>query len=209
MTARRARAAVAAALALGLAATGLAGCTAPGRSGVAAPAARTPVTRTAVATPAAAVATTAPATSVPTTVPTTTAAPAPNPCAANRYAQLVRVSVRHQRLWMCAHHTLVRATPVTTGIVGQYTSTPTGDYVVQALDRHSTLTLISGQQYVVDYWIPFDGPLFGFHDSPWQTFAYGSARYRTEGSHGCVHMPHAAIAFLYHWAQVGAHVHIA
>ena len=56
------------------------------------------------------------------------------------------------------------------------------------------------------YWIPFDAPLFGFHDSSWQTFPYGSQQYRTDGSHGCVHMPLADIAFLYEWANVGATV---
>ena len=43
------------------------------------------------------------------------------------------------------------------------------------------------------YWIPFDAPLFGFHDSSWQKMPYGSQKYRTKGSHGCIHMPLAAI----------------
>ncbi len=209
MTARRVRAAVAAVLVLGVPTTALAGCTAPGRSAVAAPSRSTSSAPVVAATPAAAVATTAvPTAEAPTTSHPPTRPAAPAACATNTFAQLVRVSIRQQHLWMCAHHTLVRDTPVTTGIVGQYTSTPTGDYVVQALDRHSTLTLNTGQQYVVDYWIPFDGPLFGFHDAPWQNFAYGSAKYRTDGSHGCVHMPLAAIGFLYRWARVGAHVRI-
>ena len=109
---------------------------------------------------------------------------------------------------MCAGHTLVRDTAVTTGIPGEDTHTPTGNYTVQARTRNTTLTLISGKAYDVKYWIPFDGPLFGFHDSSWQTFAYGSAQYRTDGSHGCVHMPVKEIAFLYRWVHVGAKVRI-
>ena len=52
------------------------------------------------------------------------------------------------------------------------------------------LTLITGEQYTVKYWIPFDAPLFGFHDSSWQKFPYGSPKYRT---HGVARLrPHAA-----------------
>ena len=152
---------------------------------------------------------TTPTTSATSVAPAgTTPAPAPNPCAANTAAQLVKVSIRQQHLWMCAGHTPVRDTPVTTGIPGENTHTPTGTYTVQARTRNTTLTLISGRTYAVKYWIPFDAPLFGFHDSSWQTFAYGSQRYRTDGSHGCVHMPVKAIAFLYHWVHVGAKVRI-
>ena len=137
-----------------------------------------------------------------------TTAAAPNPCATNSAAQLVKVSVRQQHLWMCAGHRLVRDTAVTTGIPGEDTHTPTGSFTVQARTRNTTLTLISGQTYAVKYWIPFEGPLFGFHDSSWQDIPYGSPQYRTQGSHGCVHMPLSAIAFLYRWVHVGAKVRI-
>jgi lipoprotein-anchoring transpeptidase ErfK/SrfK len=132
----------------------------------------------------------------------------PNRCAHNAAPQKVIVSIRRQHLWMCAAHRLVRESAVTTGMVGAYTNTPTGDYVIQDRVRGTTLTLNTGATYAVRYWIPFDGPLFGFHDSSWQHFPYGSARYKTEGSHGCVHMPLAAIAFLYRWATRPTAVHI-
>ena len=134
--------------------------------------------------------------------------PRPNHCAHNRAAQKVIVSIKAQHLWMCAGHRLVRQTAVTTGMVGQWTSTPTGDYVIQERVRNTTLTLNTGATYAVKYWIPFDAPLFGFHDSSWQRFPYGSPKYRTDGSHGCVHMPVRAIAFLYRWAARPTAVHI-
>jgi lipoprotein-anchoring transpeptidase ErfK/SrfK len=118
----------------------------------------------------------------------------------------VRIAVQH--LWMCRRHHLAYSTPITSGVVGRWTSTPTGHYVIQGVQRDTTLTLISGDTYAVKYWIPFDGPLFGFHDSSWQDFPYGSSTYRTRGSHGCIHMPLKAIAFLARWAQVGAAVTI-
>ena len=121
----------------------------------------------------------------------------PNPCAVNTRPHLVRVSVAQQHEWMCAGTRLAYQTAVMTGIPTEDYHTPTGTYVIQAKLTNQTLTLLTGDQYVVNYWIPFDAPLFGFHDSAWQTFPYGSAKYRTDGSHGCVHMPLAGIAWLY------------
>jgi lipoprotein-anchoring transpeptidase ErfK/SrfK len=141
--------------------------------------------------------------------PAPKAKPKPNACAGNAEAQLVLVSVTKQHLWMCAARRLVYNAAVTTGAVDlPYDSTPTGSYLIQAKETDQTLTLLSGDEYQVSYWIPFDAPLFGFHDSSWQTFPYGSARYRTEGSHGCIHTPLAAMKFLYNWADIGATVTI-
>ena len=136
----------------------------------------------------------------------TTKPPAPNPCAGNTRSHLVRVGVAQQHEWICAGTRLAYQTAVTTGIPTEDYHTPTGTYVIQAKLTNQTLTLLTGDHYVVNYWIPFDAPLFGFHDSAWQTFPYGSAKYRTDGSHGCVHMPLAAIAWLYNWAPVGTPV---
>ncbi len=133
--------------------------------------------------------------------------PKPNVCAGNAVAQLVLVSVTQQQLWLCARQRLVYNSAVTTGAVDlPYDSTPTGTFQIQGKTTDTTLTLLNGQTYAVKYWIPFDGPLFGFHDSSWQTFPYGSQRYRTEGSHGCIHTPLAAMKFLHDWAAVGATV---
>lgn len=135
--------------------------------------------------------------------------PKPNACAGNTASQLVLVSVAKQHVWMCSATRLQYDAPVTTGAVDlPYDSTPTGTYEIQGKTTDTTLTLLSGDTYAVNYWIPFDGPLFGFHDSSWQNFPYGSARYRTEGSHGCIHTPLAAMKFLYDWAKIGATVTI-
>jgi lipoprotein-anchoring transpeptidase ErfK/SrfK len=109
---------------------------------------------------------------------------------------------------MCAERRAVYDTPVTTGIPGEWTSTPTGNYEIQGRNTDSVLTLNTGAQYHVRYWIPFDAPLFGFHDSSWQRFPYGSPEYKTQGSHGCVHMPLKAMRFLYRWAARPTAVHI-
>jgi hypothetical protein len=132
-----------------------------------------------------------------------------NHCAGNSQAQLVKVSLSAQHMWLCHEATTVLDTAITSGASAlPYDSTPTGNFHIQGRDRNSVLTLNTGQQYNVKYWIPFSAPLFGFHDSSWQDFPYGSPKYRTEGSHGCVHMPLTAIAFLYRWAHVGTPVQI-
>ncbi|MGN6606436.1 MAG: L,D-transpeptidase [Jatrophihabitans sp.] len=136
------------------------------------------------------------------------AVPSTDPCAARGAAKWVLVDISDQRMWFCAARHTVRETPVTTGMAGPDTSTPTGHYAIQGINRDTTLTLNTGATYAVRYWIPFDAPLFGFHDSSWQHFPYGSARYRTAGSHGCVHMPLAQIAYLARWAPVGTPVTI-
>jgi len=129
-------------------------------------------------------------------------------CAANRAGQLVLVDLSEQHLWLCAHARTVRDTPITSGMDNAYTHTPTGTFHVQGRNRDTTLTLNTGATYAVKYWIPFDAPLFGFHDASWQKFAFGSAKYKTDGSHGCVHVPLADMAFLYRWVHVGARVTI-
>jgi lipoprotein-anchoring transpeptidase ErfK/SrfK len=170
---------------------------------------RTGPSRTAPTTAPPEVGAAAPRMTTPAPAPKAKPKPKPNACAGNAAPQLVLVSVAKQHLWMCAANHLVYNAAVTTGAVDlPYDSTPTGSYQIQAKETDQTLTLLSGDQYQVNYWIPFDAPLFGFHDSSWQNFPYGSPRYRTEGSHGCIHTPLAAMKFLYNWADIGATVTI-
>ena len=132
-----------------------------------------------------------------------------NKCRHNPSAQLVLVSIEAQHEWLCAHHHLVFSTPVTTGASAHGDATPRGTFSIQGVQRNTVLHPSSGGAYHVKYWIPFRAPLYGFHDASWQKIAYGSGRYRTKGSHGCVHMPLNAIKFLAGWAHIGARVRIA
>lgn len=127
-------------------------------------------------------------------------------CAHNRAAQLVLVSISDQRAWLCARSRTVFSTAVTTGMRGRATVTPTGHFRIQGRDRDTVLHPDNGRSYPVRYWIPFDAPDYGFHDASWQKMPFGSAAYRTDGSHGCVHMPRKAVAFLYRWVRIGTPV---
>lgn len=129
-------------------------------------------------------------------------------CAGNASPQLVIVDVSAQHAWMCERARTVHDTPVTTGMQRPDTATPTGRFAVDGKTRDTTLYPSTGGAYPVAYWITFDAPAYGFHDSSWQKIPYGSPQYRTGGSHGCVHMPLAAMRFLYGWVHVGTPVHI-
>ena len=125
-------------------------------------------------------------------------------CAGNSADSLVRVSIGQQHAWWCEGARAVGSTPVTTGAVNTGDATPTGTWVIQAKQTDRYL-VGPGYRDFVHYWMPFHGD-FGLHDSPWQTFPYGSKQYTDDGSHGCVHFPEAAMAAIYSWAKVGVTV---
>ena len=83
-------------------------------------------------------------------------------------------------------------------------ATPTGSWVVQGKQTNRYL-VGPGYRDFVKYWIPFNGD-FGFHDANWQTFPLGSPLYRSQGSHGCVHLSLPVVKWLYGWAQTGSTV---
>jgi lipoprotein-anchoring transpeptidase ErfK/SrfK len=146
-----------------------------------------------------------PAPVVTTPTPTPTPKPAINRCAGNTAAQYVLVVISVQHTWVCSHTTLVYDTAVTTGATVDDDDTPTGTWHVQSIQGARYLTLLNGTRYHVEHWIPFDG-VYGFHDAAWQTFPEGSALYKTQGSHGCVHLPMKAMVWLSNWVHVGAKV---
>jgi lipoprotein-anchoring transpeptidase ErfK/SrfK len=137
----------------------------------------------------------------------TRAAP-PGPCRSNADAQRIIVSVRQQHAWMCAGAHQVAESAVTTGATATGSGTPIGTWHIEAKQTNTTLTVLTGEAFHVDYWLPYNGNVYGLHDSSWQTFPYGSQQYRTAGSHGCVHLPLASMRWLYGWARVGATVTI-
>jgi hypothetical protein len=119
----------------------------------------------------------------------------------------VSVDLSEQFAWVCAGARQLLTTPVTSGATAHGMGTPTGTWHLQAKQRNRYLYPAAGGAYYVHYWLPYDGA-YGLHDSSWQHFPYGSAKYRTRGSHGCIHMPRAAIAWLYAWAPIGTTVQI-
>jgi lipoprotein-anchoring transpeptidase ErfK/SrfK len=136
----------------------------------------------------------------------TSVQPGTSPCDHQTGGQLVVVSIEQQHLWACDGDHTVITTAVTTGATRDGDATPRGTFAVQGLNRNTTLTTSSGSSYHVRYWIPFHVGVWGFHDASWQTIPFGSSRYVTAGSHGCVHMPLAAIRQLFGWVKYGTKV---
>jgi lipoprotein-anchoring transpeptidase ErfK/SrfK len=106
----------------------------------------------------------------------------------------------------------VLETPVTTGRPAL--PTPIGSYTIHY--RASPYTFVSPWPQGSPYWYPptsvtwamyfFDNDFL--HDDPAEPDgSYGAgSEYGYYASHGCVHVPHSAMAFLYNWLPVGATV---
>ena len=131
----------------------------------------------------------------------------PGSCAGNPAGQkLVIVSISQQHMWACNGSSQAYSTAVTSGAYLAGMITPTGTYHIYSKSRNLYLTG-PGYRDFVQYWMPFYSD-YGFHDASWQNFPFGSAQYASDGSHGCVHLPTTAAAWLYGWAPIGTTVTI-
>jgi hypothetical protein len=121
--------------------------------------------------------------------------------------KLVAIDLSRQFAKLCKGDQQVLTTYITSGATALGDGTPTGTWQLQGKQRDRYLYPAAGGAYYVHYWMPYNGD-YGMHDSPWQKFPYGSGKYRTKGSHGCVHFPRAAIAWMFRWAPIGTTVRI-
>lgn len=103
---------------------------------------------------------------------------------------------------------------VVTGNTSEGRSTPSGTYAINA--KTTNMTLIGADENHdgkpdyeshVDYWMPFIGSSYGFHDASWRS-KFGGSIYKSGGSHGCVNLPHAKAQQLFGLVQVGDKVSI-
>ena len=131
-----------------------------------------------------------------------------NGCGGNTASRAFRVTIHDQLGRFCAAAQQILTAPVTTGASALGDGTPLGTWKVYAKVRDTYLRPAGGGVYFVHYWMPYSGP-YGVHDSPWQTFAYGSSLYRTRGSHGCIHLPGSTMAWFFAWAPTGTTVRVA
>ena len=101
------------------------------------------------------------------------------------------------------------STPVITGKPGS--PTPTGTYSIRSYSKDTALYPSDGTgPYYVDYWIGWDrsGNVYGFHDAQWKKGPFGGDTYKTDGSHGCINLPLAAMKELYETTTRGIAVYI-
>ena len=145
-------------------------------------------------------------------LPARTTAP---PKSTGSSAKAVVVRLGAQTLTAYLNGKPVLRTPVTTG--RPTLPTPVGSYHIEA--AYSPFTFHSPWPPGSPYWYPpapvtwampfYDGDFL--HDDPAEpanAFGAGSEN-GPYASHGCVHVPHAAMAFLFHWLPIGAGVIVA
>jgi len=132
--------------------------------------------------------------------------------------KVILISTEGQTLRAYAHGALAYETYVTTG----RPELPTVHGIFHIYEKVTPFTFISpwgyGSPYYyppspVDWWMPFYAG-YGIHDAPWRR-VYGPGtnlpHYNSDpgepvGSHGCVNVPHGAMAWIWSWAAVGTTV---
>jgi lipoprotein-anchoring transpeptidase ErfK/SrfK len=130
-------------------------------------------------------------------------------------AKAVVVRLGAQTLTAYLNGKPVLRTPVTTGRAAL--PTPVGSYRIEA--AYSPYTFTSPWPPGSPYWypptpvtwaMPFHGGDFLHNDpgEPANAFGKGSEN-GPYASHGCVHVPHSAMAYLFHWLPIGASVIVA
>jgi lipoprotein-anchoring transpeptidase ErfK/SrfK len=136
----------------------------------------------------------------------------PPPASGSSAQKAVVIRLASQTLTAYLNGRAVLKTPVTTGRPAL--PTPIGSYFVHY--RASPYTFISPWPQGSAYYYPpatvtwamyfFDNDFL--HDDPAEpSHAYGAgSEYGPYASHGCVHVPHSVMAWLYNWLPVGAPV---
>ena len=103
--------------------------------------------------------------------------------------------------------------PTVTGNKSKGHDTPLGVYSIGtklSIDNMGGRIHLSKYNAYVDYWMPFIGGSYGFHDADWRTSYQltNKKTYLTNGSHGCVNMFTADAKALYDNIYKNLAVHI-
>lgn len=126
--------------------------------------------------------------------------------------QAIVVSLAAQELWGYEGGSVVVHTPVTTG----HADLPTDTGPMHVIAKESPGMMSSPWPVGSPNWYP-DTPVQvvlwftttgeGLHDAPWQPGGYGpGSENGPYATHGCVHVPLAAVRQLYAWARLGTPV---
>lgn len=87
------------------------------------------------------------------------------------------------------------------GDVSKHRSTPTGTFAIYGHVPGQYLTGPTWRNWV-DYWMPFSPGGCGLHDATWRK-KFGGEIYKTNGSHGCVNLPHDKAKELFDMVGIG------
>lgn len=115
----------------------------------------------------------------------------------------IEVDMTDQKMYYYVDGVLTIDTPIVTGNTSRRMGTPSGVNFVYAKQKNR---ILRGEGYAshVDFWMPVKGNI-GIHDAAWRG-KFGGTIYQTNGSHGCINTPRAAMEQLYDMAEVGTPV---
>ncbi len=115
----------------------------------------------------------------------------------------IEVDMGAQHMWAYKNGSLLIDTDVVTGNISRNYGTPSMVAAIQYKDRDAVLR---GDNYAtpVKYWMPFYGN-YGIHDASWRR-EFGGTIYLTNGSHGCVNTPPAAMKVIFENIESGTPV---
>lgn len=115
----------------------------------------------------------------------------------------IEVDMTEQKMYYYVDGVAVIDTPIVTGNTSRRMGTPSGVNFVYAKQKNR---ILRGRDYAthVDFWMPVKGNI-GIHDAAWRG-KFGGTIYQTNGSHGCINTPRAAMEQLFEMAEVGTPV---
>lgn len=115
----------------------------------------------------------------------------------------IEVDMGEQKMYYYVDGVLMIDTPIVTGNTSRRMGTPSGVNFVYAKQKNR---ILRGANYAshVDFWMPVKGNI-GIHDAAWRG-KFGGTIYQTNGSHGCINTPRAAMEQLFDMAEVGTPV---
>lgn len=115
----------------------------------------------------------------------------------------IEVDMTQQKMYYYVDGVAIIDTPIVTGNTSRRMGTPSGVNFVYAKQKNR---ILRGPGYAshVDFWMPVKGNI-GIHDAAWRG-KFGGAIYQTNGSHGCINTPRAAMEQLFEMAEVGTPV---
>ncbi len=115
----------------------------------------------------------------------------------------IDVDIANQTLTYFVNGTVALYTPCVTGSPGR--STPRGMFQINSCVPGKYLNGPTWHVWV-DRWMRFCGGC-GIHDATWRK-SFGGNIYKTNGSHGCVNIPHDQALALYNMVGVGTPVYV-
>ncbi len=142
----------------------------------------------------------------PAAAPAAPAAPANQPVNGLPYSTYVDIDLAAQTMTYYENGQVALQSPIVSGNPNRGNGTPTGTYTIQS---HIAGKRLIGPTWNVwvDRWMQFTpNPChIGLHDASWRS-SFGGEIYKSNGSHGCVNLPHDVAVALFDRVNVGTPV---